>query len=120
MPPLLSLVSLARIVAAPASRSGPPAPSELDDEALAAYVAGVLRRLPAPWRRTCLRQSVVMYRLLRRAGRPVALCIGVRREGPVLSAHAWLLRDGAPYLEADPSHSARYSVIASFPSPPGT
>ena len=116
LPPLLSLVSLTRIasmVGRSPKRGSVTAP---DDEVLAAYVGQVLRRLPPPWRYTCLRRGLVLYHLLRRAGRPVALHIGVRKDvGGLLAAHAWLVEGGAPYLEGDPAHSARYVEIAIFP-----
>jgi hypothetical protein len=114
------MVSLARISAAAGrlgGRAGGPPP---DDAELSAYVGAVLRRLPPPWRYTCLRRGVVLFRLLRRAGRPVTLHIGVRRDaGGILSAHAWLMKDGAPYLESDPAHSATFAEIARFPIPEG-
>jgi hypothetical protein len=79
-------------------------------------VGQVLRRLPPPWRYTCLRRSVVLYHLLRRAGRRVSLHIGVRKDANgALAAHAWLVRDGVPYLEPDPAHSTAYAEIARFP-----
>jgi len=117
LPPLLSVVSLERIVRA--AGTGPAGAGAVPDDAvLAAYVSQVLYRLPPPWRHTCLRRGVVLYWLLRRSGRPVELRIGVRREaGAALAAHAWLMKDGAPYLEPDPSHSARFTEIARFPSP---
>jgi len=116
LPPLVSLVSLARIAAAAGSAPARRSLAAPDDEALAAYVGRVLRWLPPPWRYTCLRRSVVLFHLLRHAGRPVALQIGVRR-GPrgSLAAHAWLVKDGAPYLEPDAEHSAMYAPIAAFP-----
>jgi hypothetical protein len=86
-----------------------------DDVALDYWVRGILARLPGPWRLTCLRRCAVLYHLLRRAGRPVELVIGVRRDDQTFSAHAWLLRDGVPYLEADPEHATRFAVIARFP-----
>jgi hypothetical protein len=103
---------------------GAGAAAAVDDAALARWVDRVLHALRGPWHHTCLRRAAVLYALLRRAGRPVALVIGVRREGDTarrLSAHAWLERDGAPYLEADPAIAARHTVIARFPddaSPP--
>ena len=48
------------------------------------------------------------------------MCIGVRRdEAGKLHAHAWLLRDGAVYLESALSSErvADFSVIARFPQP---
>jgi hypothetical protein len=99
--------------------SGARAPAvELDDAALARWVDRVLHALHGPWRHTCLRRAAVLYGLLRRAGRPIELVIGVRRDAGTagrLSAHAWLERDGAPYLEADPAIAARHTVIARFP-----
>ena len=98
-------------------RGGAPVPAaKPDDAVLARWVDRVLYALPWPWHHTCLRRATVLYGLLRRAGRPVGLAIGVRRDagGPV-RAHAWLERDGVPYLEADPAIAASYTVIARFP-----
>ena len=91
-----------------------------DDLVAARWVDGFLSRLRGPWQFTCLRRAAVLYYLLRSAGRAVDLCIGVRRdEGGVLHAHAWLLRDGALYLESARSSErvADFSVIARFPQP---
>jgi hypothetical protein len=51
LPPLLSLVSLQRL----ALYLGRPHEGgrRFDDSALAAWVDGLLYRLPGPWRRTC-------------------------------------------------------------------
>jgi hypothetical protein len=49
--------------------------------------------LPPPWRYTCLRRSVVLYPLIRRAGRPVSLHSGVRKVAAgALAAHAEIAR----------------------------
>jgi hypothetical protein len=118
LPPLVSLVSLERIARLAGAAGAPRSRGAPDDDVLAAYVSQLLYRLPPPWRHTCLKRGVVLYWLLRRAGRPVALHIGVRRDGAgALAAHAWLVKDGAPYLEQDPAHSARFTEIARFPSP---
>jgi hypothetical protein len=90
-----------------------------DDASAAAWVERVLGRLPAPWSRTCLRRAAVLYYLLRSAGSEVELCIGVRRNlAGTLRAHAWLVRNGAVYLESDKGvdHAEGYSMIARFPS----
>jgi hypothetical protein len=117
LPPLVSLVSLVRIAALTETLRGAPRRAP-DDAALSSFVEAVLRRLPPPWRYTCLRRSVVLFHLLRRAGRPVELHIGVRKDaGGAVSAHAWLARDGVPYLEADPAHCAAFAEIARFPTP---
>jgi hypothetical protein len=116
LPPLVSIVSFARISAVVGRIPGRARSSEPDDAALSAYVGGVLRRLPPPWRYTCLRRSVVLYHLLRRAGWEVSLNIGVRKSGDgALQAHAWLVKDGAPYLEPNLDEHRAFSVIATFP-----
>ena len=112
----MSLVSLARISKWAREPGARPPAAGLDDAALAAFVSQVLRRLPAPWRYTCLRRSVVLYHLLRRAGRAVSLTIGVRKGGAGdLQAHAWLVLDGVPYLEPDRDEHRAFAVVASFP-----
>ena len=122
VPPLLRFASFARVVAWLGSSAGPQAvpARELDDAALARWVDAVLRRLPGPWHHSCLKRSVVLYHLLRAAGRPVELWIGVRRTkggGETLAAHAWLVRDGTSYLEPDPGVSLAHTMIARFPEP---
>ena len=119
IPPLLSLTSFARLAArlGRAPRRAP-AGAGPDDASLARWVDGLLRRLPRPWRRTCLKRVAVLYHLLRRAGRPVEMWIGVRRDpAGALVAHAWLMRDGAPYLESASDPVPLHAVIARFPQP---
>ena len=112
VPPLLEVVSVSRLVQLMALG---PHRTDIDDQALACWVDQLLGRLPWPWRRTCLRRSAVLYGLLRRAGRPVELWIGVRRDhGSEVTAHAWLTLEGVPYLEANPDHPARHTPIARF------
>jgi hypothetical protein len=92
----------------------------LNDVMLARWVDGLLRRLPGPWHRTCLNRSAVLYHLLRRAGRPVELWIGVHKGADTrLGAHAWLVHAGEPYLESEPEHSRTHNVIARFPETGG-
>lgn len=96
--------------------SGDAPPPETD---FAEWTDRVLGRLPPPWRLNCLRRSVVLYYLLRRAGRPAVLHLGVRRDASgALDAHAWLSRDGAPLLEPPTGHAASYRILASFPPAP--
>lgn len=118
LPPLLSVISFARLVGrlARAAPAGPaPAP---DDASLAWWVDSLLHRLPRPWTYSCLKRAVVLFYLLRRAGRPVTLCIGVRRDADgAFAAHAWLTRDGVPYLEPSPAQPATFELLAAFPEP---
>jgi hypothetical protein len=117
LPPLVHLVSMVRLGGWIESSPRPAAPDPtVDDPALSEWVDRVLRKLPWPWRHTCLKRAVTLHYLLHRAGRPVELVIGVRRdEHAALAAHAWLARAGEPYLERGAAELASYQVLTSFP-----
>ena len=116
LPPMLELISFSRI-ASWLTRAPGPRDQRLDDRELSLWVDEILNGLPWRWKNTCLRRASVLYPLLRRAGRPVELWIGVRRESPGtdLTAHAWLTLDNTPYLEPNPAHPGRHTPIARFP-----
>lgn len=119
IPPLLHLTSLERLagrLGAGGSRPSPPLPLER----VVGWVDILLHRLPWPWRFTCLKRAAVLYALFRRSGMQVELWIGVRRDSDgALAAHAWLVRDGAPYLEALADSLSTFQVIARFPEASG-
>ncbi|MGH9888617.1 MAG: lasso peptide biosynthesis B2 protein [bacterium] len=118
IPPLLEMMSFARVERLLVAAARVPAGRAPEDEVAARWVDRLLARLPWPWTNTCLRRASVLYYLLRAAGTPVELCIGVRRaESGNLGAHAWLLLNGALYLEGAGSSEriSDYSVIARFP-----
>jgi Transglutaminase-like superfamily len=121
IPPMLELLPLSRLERVLAFTARAQMANVPDDLVAAQWVDDTLAGLPRPWTRTCLRRAVVLYHLMRAAGRAVDLCIGVRRDerGEML-AHAWLLRDGALYLEPDSTSGlvAGYSLIARFPQLP--
>ncbi len=85
-------------------------------DALVAEVDAWQWRLPWIWRSTCLKRASVLYALLRHAGNDIGMRIGVRRgdDGAFL-AHAWLVRDGEPYLEPATGDPSTYRTIAEFP-----
>jgi hypothetical protein len=89
----LRLTSVARLLAwleqlrPRRRRLASPASYSLDRFAAAAY------RL-LPFKATCLRESLVLYALLRRRGEVPRLCVGVKKDGIQLSAHAWIACDG--------------------------
>lgn len=120
MLPLLEVMSFARIERALLWLGRAlPAP-RVDGLSAARWVDRLLGRLPGPWRFTCLRRGTVLFHLLRSAGRPIELCIGVRREADgSLHAHAWLLDDGVLALEPERSSERvpLYTEIARFPTP---
>jgi hypothetical protein len=114
LPVAIRSMSLARLMALITPTVETTAP--IDDRELARWVTRVLAHLPGPWHLSCLNRSVVLYHLLRVAGRPVELCIGAKRDGGVrLAAHAWLMLDGDPYLESESRLVTRLPVLARFP-----
>lgn len=54
---------------------------------------------------TCLRQSLLIYGLLRRRGFAPELKIGVRKEGAGFDAHAWVELQGVALGQANLVHS---------------
>jgi len=54
-----------------------------------------------PVRATCLRQSLLLWWLLRRDGIETVLRVGVNRESGTLNAHAWVEYLGRPVNDAD-------------------
>jgi hypothetical protein len=52
------------------------------------FPAAAYRLLPIA--STCLRESLVLFALLRRRGATPSLCVGVKKEGERLAAHAWI------------------------------
>lgn len=56
------------------------------------FAAAAYRLLP--FRSTCLRESLVLYALLRRRGAEPRFCVGVKKDGVGLAAHSWIEYDG--------------------------
>lgn len=118
VPPLLHVLPVDRIAAwLGRTRDAHDAPPI---DALVARVDYWLRRLPWPWRSTCLKRAAVLYGLLRPSGVDVQLHIGVRRlPGKEFQAHAWLMRDNAPFLEPKGTGFETFQVITAFPEQAG-
>lgn len=79
---------LASVIAWAESRSAARGPG-----AVAAHRLSVLSSWPyraVGWTPSCLRRSLVLTTLLRQSGQPAVLCVGVRREGAQIRAHAWV------------------------------
>lgn len=114
--PLVHLVSLERLTGWVARRRPAGDAGKVWDVALAEWVDRVLGVLPPPWRRTCLKRALALQYLIRRAGSSAELHVGVRRdEAGELRAHAWLVRDGRPYLETGRDLNNVFQVLATFP-----
>ena len=75
-------------VASAAVASTVPLAAQASAKRLAQLVDIASRR--GPYNATCLRQSLVLWWLLRRRGLAAELCIGVAKEGEQVRAHAWV------------------------------
>lgn len=75
---------------------GVPAPQRGYDERELASVAKALDMAARNnlGRVTCLPRSLVLCRMLRRAGYPAEVCLGVHRQGGAIEAHAWVQSAG--------------------------
>jgi hypothetical protein len=66
---------------------------------------------------TCLRQSLLIYWLLRRRGLAPELKIGVRKEQATFDAHAWVELQGVALGQLDLAHSPFPDRDWSAPAP---
>lgn len=80
-----------------------PTPAELDAAQDLAQLAAIAGR-HGPVAATCLRQSLLVYWLLRRRGLAPELKIGVRKHGQRVDAHAWVELEGTALAPAEITH----------------
>lgn len=113
---LCSVPRLLRLCGLGAPR--PPA----DAARILACVERALARHPVNSRSACLNRSLTLYRFLGARATDIQFCLGVRyanardpRRPGQLQGHAWLLRNGLPYLEVDHYHVRRFRVIYRYP-----
>ena len=83
----------------------PSSPQDVRDAQAFARLAGIAGRR-GPVTTTCLRQSLVVRAWLRRRGLDAQLRIGVRKNGGVMDAHAWVELDGVPLAQPRLDHAA--------------
>jgi hypothetical protein len=95
----LRALGLRRIqaVLARASRAAASADAHSRAEQVVRLVAAAARH--GPYRASCLPMSLTLQRLLREAGIPSELRLGVRKVAGRLEAHAWLEHNGEPLTE---------------------
>lgn len=55
---------------------------------------------------TCLRQSLLLYWILRRRGLQPELKLGARKENGQFHAHAWVVLGGQPLAQGPDAHQA--------------
>jgi hypothetical protein len=122
LPALLAVCSVPRLLRA--CDLGAPRPPA-DPPLVVACVGSVFARHPAVSRSLCLKRSLTLYRFLGGPASGLQVCFGVRYAagGPPpgqrwgrLEGHAWLLKQGAPYLETGDPDLRRFRVIFRHPS----
>ncbi len=92
----------------------------IPQERIVGLVELVLRRDFWIYRPNCLKRALLLYRFLHQSGQAVQLCIGVRATGPsdtgaTMDGHAWLQRQGVPYLEPLAEEVPSYRVTFAYP-----
>jgi len=115
LPVLIRLVPLPRLasIVTPRRISRRLAAARLDGRTLAAWADALMRRRPFGGRNVCWKRAFVVYRLLRLAGAPAAVCFGVRRAADgALAGHAWVEVDRVPVPAGD---GAGFAKTFSYP-----
>ena len=65
---------------------------------------------------TCLKKSLILFRLLRKRGIPAELRLGVRKVDDEFSSHAWIECAGRTFLDGGTAHL--YSTLSLTPALP--
>jgi hypothetical protein len=78
------------------------------------YTDALLRRFRFPAPGTCLPRTLVLYYFASRSAPDVTFCCGIKRRGRTLEGHAWLMREGEPFLEHGHPEQ-QFAITLSFP-----
>ena len=84
---------------------------------LARTVDRLLRLDVFMYRRSCWRRALVLHRFLALHGIDSRVNFGLKKTNGGLQGHAWLERDGQPFLEDD---AGAYVLTFSLPRPPAS
>jgi hypothetical protein len=122
---LLVLPLLQRMLSLPAlmqfldARALPKPPSSMELSRLISLTRRLLQLDRGVFRPTCLKQSLVLFYVLRKWGHPVRMHFGIAKHGDTLEGHCWLDLAGTLLVEkVDPRQS--YNIVYSFPRDGGT
>ena len=98
-------------------RLPPPRPPEPPDHQRIATTVRMVRAAARHGlgRPACLQESLTIWWLLARQGISSDLRIGVRKQGEVLEAHAWVEREGVALNEPEARHTHYAAFDADFP-----
>ena len=118
LPPLLRWLPLPRAMALLDPGSGSASGRTSSPSRIIELTQRLLGRNTAIFHQSCLKQSLVLFRLLRQSGQPVVIRFGVAKDGDDIKGHSWLEQSGQPIAEqGDPYRS--FAVIYSYPSAAG-
>jgi len=92
-------------VASASETSRQATPEDIAEGERLARLASIAGR-HSPIATTCLRQSLLLFFLLRRGHMSPEIMIGVRRQGASFDAHAWVRLGGVALGQPDVAHSA--------------
>lgn len=118
LPLALWALPVARIVAWLAPSALPPRQDAILVADAERWVDDLVDRRPFHFWGHCLRRSLTLYYAATRAGYPVCVALGVRRDGDGVIGHSWLELDGAPFLENGKSPDNHYTVMRRLPLSP--
>jgi Transglutaminase-like superfamily len=93
----------------------PHGPRDLEGERRLAARVCRLSRLTGLLDRDCLQRSLLLYRMLARAGANPTLVVGFRRMEGRIFGHAWVIVDGECVIEPE-ADLCRFSVTLRFGS----
>src|SRR5262245_61882766 len=111
---LVSLPTLLReMTASRAREASTRAPDLADAVSLIVTVCQLRVFRLRPFPRSCLRQSLTMYRALARMGYPVRIHFGVQKRGSALQGHSWVTLAGKPL--AEPASPTAFTAVYSYP-----
>ena len=108
--PFVSLPTLMHIVDTKPSRMSR---SEVDIDRLVALTKGLLRFTHG--NRYCVKQSLLLFRHLRRNDENVSLLFGIAKHGAELAGHAWVEIDGHAIAEQNEPRQS-FKVTFSYPT----
>lgn len=111
---LVPLTALRLRVAGFTRRSRPPAlaqsPPRTGETEIVRATAHMVAAAAHCYGASCLPQSIALQWLLRQQGIATRLCFGVRKDGGVLDAHAWVEYRGQPLIDSPAVHG-KFAVL---------
>lgn len=119
LPVLLRYLSIPRLLALHTPKTTPASAHHDRRDKILKYTDYVFRGKHGPYKKTCLKRSLVLYRFMRRSGLDVRICLGIRRmpsgSSDALIGHSWLLHQGKIVFEENPEIAKRHTVVFSYP-----